>query len=164
MNLSDEKRNVLIESARIARGKIKPLNHFKASDFDALIFPGGFGVAKNLCTFAFDGADQKVDPSVELVIRSMLEAKKTIGAMCISPVILAKVIGNDVKLTIGNDISTASDIKKMGAQHINTTHAEVVIDQKYKVVTTPCYMLDADITQIQLGTENLVKAVLEMCK
>lgn len=160
---SAEKRNVLVESARIARGKIIPLSDFKATDFDALVFPGGFGVAKNLCTFAFDGPDCKIDTLVEMAIKGMLNDRKPIGAMCIAPVILAKIIGNDVKLTIGNDVSTASAIKKMNAQHVNTGHGEIVVDQKYKVVTTPCYMLDADITHIQQGTENLVKALLEMC-
>jgi enhancing lycopene biosynthesis protein 2 len=160
---TSEKRNVLVEAARIARGKISPLKDFKSADFDALVFPGGFGVAKNLCTFAFDGADQKVDPEVEQVIRMMLNAEKPIGAMCISPVILAKVIGNQVKLTIGNDKSTSAAVIKMMADHQNTTHGEVVIDKKFKVVTTPCYMLDASILQIQQGTENLIKALLELC-
>jgi enhancing lycopene biosynthesis protein 2 len=160
---SAENRNVLVESARIARGKLKPLTGFKATDFDALVFPGGFGVAKNLCTFAFDGPDCVVDPSVELAIKSMLNLRKPIGAMCISPVILAKVIGKQVKLTIGQDASTAAAIHKMNAEHQNTNHGEVVIDKNFKVVTTPCYMLDADILEIQQGTKNLVKAVLEMC-
>ena len=160
---SAENRNVLVESARIARGKIKPLTGFIATDFDALIFPGGFGVAKNLCTFAFDGPDCVVDPSVELAIKSMLNARKPIGAMCISPVLLAKVISKQVKVTIGNDASTAAAIHKMNAEHQNTNHGEVVIDKNFKVVTTPCYMLDADILQIQEGTENLVRAVLDLC-
>jgi enhancing lycopene biosynthesis protein 2 len=159
---TSEKRNVLVESARIARGKIHPLKDFNASDFDAVVFPGGFGVAKNLCTFAFDGADQKVDPQVELVIKYMLKASKPIGAMCISPVVLAKVIGNHVKLTIGNDASTASAVNKMMGEHIAAGHGEIVTDLHHKVVTTPCYMLDANILQIQQGTENLIRAVLDL--
>lgn len=161
--VSNEKRNVLIESARIARGKIKPLSDFKASDYDALIFPGGFGVAKNLCSFAFDGADCKVDPFVETAITSMLNAQKPIGAMCISPVLLAKVIGKNIKVTIGSDKATSTAINKMNAEHQKTDHGQLIIDKYYKVVTTPCYMLEADISQIQLGTENLVKAVLDLC-
>jgi len=160
---SSEKRNVLYESARIARGKIKPLNDFKVSDFDALVFPGGFGVAKNLCTFAFNGSDCTIDSMVEKTIKGMIAAQKPIGAMCIAPVILAKIIGNKVNLTIGNDASTISAINKMDAHHVVTGHGEIIVDEKYKVVTTPCYMLDADITQIQQGTENLVKALFEMC-
>jgi enhancing lycopene biosynthesis protein 2 len=161
---SADKRNVLVESARIARGKISPLKDFKANDFDALIFPGGFGVAKNLCTFAFDGPDLKVDNEVENAIKMMQNANKPIGAMCISPVILAKVIGAHVKLTIGNDVSTASAINKMNADHQVSNHGEIVIDKQFKIVTTPCYMLDATILQIQEGTENLVKAVLDLCR
>jgi enhancing lycopene biosynthesis protein 2 len=160
---SNEKRNVLVESARIARGRIRPLDDFKSSDFDALVFPGGFGVAKNLCTFAFDGAECVVDKSVERAIQAMLAAHKPIGAMCISPVILAKLIGNDVTLTIGSDTATASAVTTMKAKHINTGHGDVVVDEKYKVVTTPCYMLDASIVDIQQGTEKLVEKLLKMC-
>ena len=156
-----EKRNVLIESARIARGKIKDLNTFSAKEFDAIIFPGGFGVAKNLCSFAFDGSDCIVNKEVEKAIRSMTEQSKPIGALCISPVIIAKVLGN-VELTIGQDKNTAEAIIKMGTIHKETTHGEIVIDRKNKIVTTPCYMLDANIGQIGDGVSNLVKAIFEM--
>ncbi|NLJ07530.1 MAG: isoprenoid biosynthesis glyoxalase ElbB, partial [Sphingobacteriales bacterium] len=107
----NEKRNVLVEAARIARGKIQPLSSFSGKNYDAIIFPGGFGVAKNLCTFAFDGVDMKVNPDVEKVIKEMLELNKPIGALCISPVMLAKIIGNGVELTIGNDKGTIQAIK-----------------------------------------------------
>ena len=156
-----EKRNVLVESARIARGKITDLAKFYASHFDALIFPGGFGVAKNLCSFAFDGANCKVNKDVEKAIRSMIEQKKPVGALCIAPVLLAKILG-DVELTIGQDKGTAEAIKSMGATHKETTHGDVIVDKKYKVATTPCYMLDATIAQIGDGANNLVKAILEM--
>ena len=156
-----EIRNVLVEAARIARGNIKPLSEYKASDFDAIIFPGGFGAAKNLCTFAFDGVDCVVIPEVEKAIKSSVEVGKPVGALCISPVILAKVLG-DVELTIGQDKETAEAVVKLGATHVNTTHGEIVTDEKYKVVTTPCYMLDATIDQIADGAENVVKKILEL--
>lgn len=156
-----ETRNVLIEAARIARGNIKPLSEYKVADFDAIIFPGGFGVAKNLCTFAFDGADCSVNPEVETAIRNTVVAEKPIGALCISPALIAKVLG-DVEVTIGQDSETANTIEKLGATHIKTTHGEIVVDEKYKVITTPCYMLDATITQIATGAENAVQKLLEM--
>ena len=156
-----ETRNVLVESARIARGKIRSLAGFSGKDFDALILPGGFGAAKNLSTFAFDGADCKVNPDVEKAIKDMISLGKPVGALCISPVILAKILG-DVELTIGQDPGTAEAIEKMGATHTKTSHGEVVIDEKYKVVTTPCYMLDATIDQIGEGAENVVEAVLKI--
>lgn len=156
-----ENRNVLIESARIARGKIKPLSDFHADDFDAIIFPGGFGAAKNLSTFAFEGENCKVNPDVEKAIKSMVEKSKPIGALCISPVIIAKILGS-VQLTIGQDKGTAAAIEKMGASHRNTNHGEIVVDNKYKVVTTPCYMLDANIIQIAEGADAVVKAILKM--
>lgn len=157
----DEKRNVLVEAARIARGKIHPLSKFNASDFDALMFPGGFGAAKNLSTFAFDSSDCTVHPEVEKAVLDINEAGKPIGALCISPVILARVL-DQAEMTIGSDLGTAEAIKLMGANHVNTTHGEVITDKKQKIATTPCYMLDATITQIAEGAENVVNAVLEM--
>ena len=156
----DEKRNVLIEAARIARGKVKPLDEFDPAGYDALLFPGGFGAAKNLSTFAFDGPDCKIRPDVEKAIKGMHSAGKPIAALCIAPVLLAKVLGN-VQLTIGQDEGTAEAVGKMGASHQNTDHGQVVIDEENLLFTTPCYMLDADITQIGDGAENVVRAVLK---
>lgn len=157
----DESRNVLVESARIARGNIRDLKLFSAEDFDALLFPGGFGAAKNLSSWAFDGPGAKILPEVEAAIKGMIQAKKPIGALCISPVILAKVLGA-VKLTIGSDEGTAQAMEKVGATHVETTHGEVVVDKALKVVTTPCYMLDASIDQIAEGATNVVRTLLEM--
>jgi len=156
-----EKRNVLVEAARIARGDIKPLSEYTAGDFDAIVFPGGFGAAKNLCTFAFDGEDCTVNADVEKAVRETVTAEKPIGALCISPVILAKVLG-DVKVTIGQDEGTLQAIEKMGGVHEKTSHGQIVIDEKYKVVSTPCYMLEASIDQIADGAENVVGKILEM--
>ena len=156
-----EIRNVLVEAARIARGNIQPLTGYKAEDYDAIIFPGGFGVAKNLCTFAFDGVECIVIPQVEKAIRETVAAEKPIGALCISPVLLTKVLG-DVKVTIGDDETTLQAIEEMGGFHEKTTHGEIVVDEKYKLVTTPCYMLDATVDQIATGAENVVKKVMEL--
>jgi enhancing lycopene biosynthesis protein 2 len=156
-----EKRNVLVESARIARGKIRPLSAYKAKDFDAIIFPGGFGAAKNLCTFAFDGADCTINADVENAVKATIGAGKPVGALCIAPVIVAKLL-EGVNVTIGSDKGTINAIETMGGSHTETTHGEVVVDQKYKLVTTPCYMLDATIGQIADGAENVVKKILEI--
>lgn len=156
-----EKRNVMIEAARIARGNIKALSEYKAADYDAIIFPGGFGAAKNLCTFAFDGPDCKVNADVENAIKDTVAAKKPVGSLCISPAILAKVLG-DVKVTIGQDKGTAEAIESLGATHVITNHGEIVVDEKYKVITTPCYMLDANISQIADGATNVIAKILEL--
>ncbi|WP_321373974.1 isoprenoid biosynthesis glyoxalase ElbB [uncultured Draconibacterium sp.] len=156
-----EKRNVMIEAARIARGNIKALSEYKAADYDAIVFPGGFGAAKNLCTFAFDGPDCKVNADVEKAIKETVAAKKPVGSLCISPAILAKVLG-DVKVTIGQDKGTAEAIESMGATHVITNHGEIVVDEKYKVITTPCYMLDANISQIAEGATNVMAKILEL--
>ena len=156
-----ETRNVLTEAARIARGNIKSLAEYKASDFDALIFPGGFGVAKNLCSFAFDGVDCTVNAEVENAIRTTIVAEKPLGALCISPVLIAKVLV-DVEVTIGNEEGAVNAIESFGGTHVQTTHGEIVYDPKYKLVTTPCYMLDATIDQIANGAENVVSKILEL--
>lgn len=156
----NETRNVLVEAARIGRGKISNLNTFNARYFDALIFPGGFGVAKNLCTWAFDGPDCSVNADVEKAIKDMVSLQKPIGALCISPVLLARILGN-VEITIGADPNDAAAIEKTGAKHINTTHGQVIRDPHQAIFTTPCYMLDANIVQIAEGAENIVKAILK---
>ncbi len=157
----NEKRNVLVESARIARGNIKALSEYKPTQFDAIIFPGGFGVAKNLCSFAFDGPDCQVNAAVEKAIKDTLDAHKPIGALCIAPVLISKVLGN-IKVTIGQDEATVNALEAMGAQHIKTTHSEIVVDEKNKIVTTPCYMLDANIAQIAQGVNNVVAKLLAL--
>jgi enhancing lycopene biosynthesis protein 2 len=160
---SGEKRNVLVESSRIARGVIRDMAEIKAADLDALVFPGGFGAAKNLCNFAVKGTDCTVNPEVERLIREMHAAKKPLGFICIAPVIAAKVLGSfGPRLTIGNDKGTAGAIEKMGAKHIDCTVDDVVICQKNKIVTTPAYMLGPTISKVALGIEKLIKEILQL--
>jgi len=158
---TSEKRNVLVEAARIARGAIKPLTEYKAQNFDALFLPGGFGAAKNLSSVAFDGPNCTVEAETKRAIIETHAAGKPIGALCISPAVIAKVLEN-VTVTIGQDPGTTEAIEKMGATHTASNHGEVVIDKANKVATTPCYMLDANIVQIAEGADNVVKEVLAM--
>lgn len=155
-----EIRNVLVESARIARGDIKPVAELNVSDFDALILPGGFGVAKNLCNYAFKGSECQTLPEVAKAIKAMHEASKPIGAMCIAPVVLANVLAS-VQVTIGNDPATSQHLAELGATHIETAATQIVADKANKVFTTPCYMLDSTIAEIADGCQNLVDAILE---
>jgi enhancing lycopene biosynthesis protein 2 len=154
-----ETRNVLIESARIARGNIRSLDQFNAAEFDALVFPGGFGVAKNLCTWAFDGPAFTVDPLVAKVLQSALDHGLAIGAMCIAPVLLTKLPGG-VAITIGADPNDAKMVEETGSTHIATGHGDVVKDPDHPIFTAPCYMLDASVVDIYTGTGNLIKAIL----
>lgn len=157
----EESRNVLIESARIARGNIISLSKFNGNDFDALVFPGGFGAAKNLSTVAFDGANASVNPEVGHAVKQMIALKKPIGALCISPAFIAKIL-KDVNVTIGSDKGTAKAIEGMGATHIETNHGDVVFDEDKLVFTTPCYMLDATIMDIDDGANNVVKEMMKV--
>jgi enhancing lycopene biosynthesis protein 2 len=150
-----EKRNVLIESARIARGNVKDLASLNPNDYDALLFAGGFGAAKNLSDFAFNGENYSVNNQVVNVIQAMYRAGKPIGAMCIAPMLIADVI-KGVALTLGSENDASKIAEKRGAIHNATSHGEVVVDKANKIATTPCYMLDATISQVADGAENLV--------
>lgn len=158
----NETRNVLTEAARIARGNIKALKTFVPENFDAIIFPGGFGVAKNLCTFAIDGADFLVNPIVENTVKSAHKAGLPIGALCISPVLISALIPN-AKLTIGTDQNTIAAIESLGGQHQQALGSEIVIDTKNKIVSTPCYMLDSSISTVFEGAAKVVDALIELC-
>jgi enhancing lycopene biosynthesis protein 2 len=162
---ANESRNVLVESARIARGKIKNLKEVTVADFDALILPGGFGAAKNLCDFAVKGADCAVHPEVARILRATVAAKKPLAAVCIAPAILARVLGQDrlaPQLTIGTDSGTAAALEQMGAKHLNCPVREFVVDKENKLVTTPAYMLAGRISEAADGIEKTVKALLDM--
>jgi enhancing lycopene biosynthesis protein 2 len=156
-----DQRNVLVESARIARGDIKDLREFKADNFDAIIFPGGLGAAKNLSSFAFDGPHCAVNAEVERVVKDMAGQGKPIGALCIAPAVIAKILGA-VKVTVGQDPGASQAVEQMGAMVKETSHGEIVIDARNRIVSTPCYMLDARVDQIGEGAENLVRAVIEL--
>jgi enhancing lycopene biosynthesis protein 2 len=161
--VTTETRNVLVEAARIARGVIRPLASLSARDFDAVIVPGGFGAAKNLCSFAVAGEKADVDPEVARVLREARQAGKPIGLICIAPAIAALLFGAEqVELTIGNDVGTASTLQKCGARHVNCSVYDVVVDSRLKIVTTPAYMLATRITEAEAGINKLVRTVLEL--
>jgi enhancing lycopene biosynthesis protein 2 len=159
-----EKRNVLVESARIARGKIRDVAKIGAADLDAILLPGGFGAAKNLSTFADEGEKAHVDPGVAALLLAMHAAQKPIAALCIAPAVIAAVLGREFhpELTIGDDAATAMKIEGLGARHIKADSTGVVVDRKNRIVTTPCYMLATRISQVAEGAEKAVRALLEM--
>lgn len=155
-----ETRNVLVESARIARGEVSDLARAKAEEFDAVVFPGGFGAAKNLCTFAFDGPNAQVNPDVERFIKEMYAARKPIGLICIAPAIGARVLGSEgISLTIGNDESTAEGIRAMGAVHRDCPVESIHIDSEHRIVSTPAYMLGKRVWEVHAGIDLLVKTI-----
>ena len=157
-----QKRNVLVESARIARGNIQDIATTAVDDIDALIIPGGFGVAKNLFDYAIAGVDCKVNPAVEQFIQQAHKAGRPIGAICIAPTLLAKCLADNIELTIGNDASTAEDIRKFGGKHIECAVDDIVIDENKKVVSTPAYMQAKSIKEAAAGIAKLVQQVLQM--
>jgi len=158
-----EKRNVLLEAARIARGEIKNLKDVQASDLDALIMPGGMGAAKNLSDFADKGPDAVVLPEVKRILQDMVSAGKPIGAICIAPATLVKALSDkNPEVTIGNDVNTASALESMGAGHFKCNVDMVHVDEKNKIVTTPAYMLGPGIKDIAAGIEKLVNKIVSM--
>ncbi len=159
----DEKRNVLVESARIARGNIQDVAQVKASELDALILPGGFGAAKNLSDFAFKGPDATVQPDVERLIREMVAAGKPVGAICIAPATLVRALSDKKpEVTIGNDTGTAAGIERMGGQHKICTVETIHVDKSNRIVTTPAYMLGPGIKDVAVGIEKLVQEIVSM--
>ena len=160
-----ETRNVLVEAARIARGAVRDVAKATAAEFDALVIPGGFGAAKNLSTFAVDGEGCRVDPGVARLVRDVHSSGKPVGAMCIAPVILAKLLGSErPSLTIGTDAGTAGKMDAMGAHHVSCPVGSIVVDGKGRLVTTPAYMLAGRISEAAEGIEKLVAEVLRMVK
>jgi enhancing lycopene biosynthesis protein 2 len=158
-----ESRNVLVESARIARCEVSPLEQLKVEDLDAVIFPGGYGAALNLSDFGLKGAGCSVEPSVAKIIQKFYAARKPIGLICIAPALGAKVLGaQGVQLTIGNDAGTAATLEKLGAKHVNKRVDEILIDETNRVVSTPAYMLAKNLAEVDLGVAKLVVQVLQM--
>jgi enhancing lycopene biosynthesis protein 2 len=164
MQETGEKRNILVESARIARGNIRDIKDVKAADLDAVVFPGGFGAAKNLCNFAVKGATASVNPEVSRFLKEMVAAHKPIGVICIAPAMLAAALGRELAptVTIGNDAATAAEINKTGAIHQECPVTEIVVDRKNKIVSTPAYMLANRISEAYEGIEMCVKEVIKM--
>ncbi|MDX1755446.1 MAG: isoprenoid biosynthesis glyoxalase ElbB [Marinobacter sp.] len=157
-------RNVLEESARIARGKIEDLVNLNENDFDALVIPGGLGVAKNMCSFLFHGSGASVDEQVVTRIRDFKAAGKPIGAVCIAPALVALSIGDDhPTLTIGNEEGIAGELEKLGAKHEVCATSECVVDESNKVVSTPAYMDDdASLADVFSGISKLVGHVIRL--
>ena len=163
----DEYRNVLVESSRIARGNIKDMAEISANDMDALIIPGGFGVAKNLCDYAMAGPDCSINPDVYRLISELKLLNKPIGAICIAPAMMAKILGEldeSANMTIGSDETTSKDIEAMGSIHVECKVSEMVVDEGKNLVTTPAYMEAKTIKDAADGIEKLVKQVLSMIK
>ena len=159
-----QKRNVLQEAARIARGAIEPLEKLRGQDFDALAFPGGFGAALHLCNFAEKGSGGEMDPEVARVVKEFHGSKKPIAAICIAPAIMALALGKTgVSVTIGDDQGTASELEKTGAKHQNCAVEKFVVDQSNKIITTPAYMYGtAKPHQIFEGVSGAIKTLIQM--
>lgn len=158
-----EKRNALVESARIARGEIRNLKDVKARDLDGLILPGGLGAAKNLSDFAVKGPNASVHPEVRRLLEETAEAGKPIGAICIAPATLTKALSSRrPEVTIGMDAQTAGAIECMGGVHRNCKVDEIHVDEKNRLVTTPAYMLGPGIKDVAAGIEKLVSKVIEL--
>jgi enhancing lycopene biosynthesis protein 2 len=159
-----ERRHILVESARIARGEIGDVAKASSAGLDAVVLPGGFGASRNLSDFALAGAKAQADPGVARLLREMHAAKKPIGALCIAPAVLAAVFGRDAhpELTIGTDEGTAEALQAMGAKHVAAPVTGIVVDRKNRIVTTPCYMLATRISEVADGAEKVVRALLEL--
>ncbi len=159
----DETRNVLVESARIARGEIKDINDVDVDDLDALMVPGGFGAAKNLSDFAFKGPGGMVNPHVKQLLGDMVDKGKPIGALCIAPATVGMALKEkSPELTIGSHEETIGALEAMGVEHCVCTVDNIVVDEKNKIVSTPAYMLGPGIKDVAQGIEKVVEKILSM--
>jgi len=158
-----ETRNVLVESARIARGNIRDIAQVSGDEMDALILPGGFGAAKNLCDFAVKGSECEVHPEVARLVRDVHAQGKPVAAVCIAPALVARVLGDESpELTIGTDAETAGALESMGAKHVSCPVRELVVDRERKLITTPAYMLAQKMSEAAEGIEKTVETLLSM--
>lgn len=169
----NEQRNMMVESARIARGDIKEISEINPSNIDALIIPGGFGSAKNFTTWAFNGPDGEILPEVKLLIINMINAGKPIAALCVSPVIIAKALeGSNLhpQLTLGTSKEKSpydikgfhAGVEQIGAKTVEKTINNILVDEKLKIVTAPCYMMDANLLDIRNNSKQAVEALLKL--
>jgi enhancing lycopene biosynthesis protein 2 len=160
----EQERNIFEEASRLARGDIHELKELTVDNFDALMIPGGFGVAKNLCTFAFEGSNSQVLPAIESIIQEFHQHRKPIGAVCIAPALIAKALeGRGISVTIGKHPETAKEIEKTGASHHSCEVSEIHVDENNKIVTSPAYMYDnADLKDVFKGISSCVQKMLEM--
>ena len=169
----DEKRNMMIEAARIARGDVKEISEISPADMDALVIPGGFGSAKNFSKWAFLGPEGEIMDEVKLLIVNMINVGKPICALCVSPVVVAKALeGSDIsaKMTLGSDQEASpydisgfnAGIESVGAVAEMKTVREIQVDKANKIVTAPCYMMDADILEIRNNAKQAIEATIEL--
>jgi enhancing lycopene biosynthesis protein 2 len=169
----NEKRNVLIESARIARGNIKALDDVKAEDLDALFIPGGFGAAKNINQWALKGPEGAINTQVKQLILNMIDAKKPVAGVCMGPTVIAKALegsGIQAELTPGTteekspyDIKGIADgMESIGAKSVMKTVREIAVDEKNKIVTAPCYNMEATISEVHKNVKMAVDKLVEL--
>jgi len=160
----DEKRMMLVEAARIARGQVAPLSEMDPKHFDAVVLPGGFGVAKNLCTFAFEGAKGSVHPKLKEILVAMHAARKPMGAVCIAPAVVALAFpGKQFELTVGAKSEASTEIEKLGHRHVPTPVNSCHVDSANKIVTTAAYMYDnAVLHELFQGIDALVTEVVRL--
>jgi len=156
--------NILVEAARIARGEIHDIRELREQDFDAVVFPGGYGAATHLSSWATDGANARVHPEVTRIVTEFHKAAKPVGAICIAPTLIAKTLGAEgVNLTIGDDLATSKEIEKTGAHHVKCEVTDFVSDRDHKILTTPAYMCSgAKPHEIFAGIRKLVRELVEM--
>lgn len=159
---TQEVRNVLVESARIARGNIDDIINLNVDDFDGLLVPGGFGAAKNLSDLAFNGSNCQINADVKKACQAFAQENKPAGYLCIAPALLPQIYGAGVKTTIGNDPETIAIVSEMGGEHVICPVDDFVLDQKRRLLTTPAYMLANNISEAAVGINKLVKELVKL--
>ena len=157
-----ESRNVLVESARLVRGKVLPIDQADSVQLDALIVPGGFGVVHHLSSFATAGENCIIDENLQKLTREIYKQGKPIGLICVAPALIPRLLNAPVRVTTGTDADYAETIEAMGGIHVSCPVDDIVVDEEHRVVTTPAYMLARSIPEAADGIDKLVKRVVDM--
>ena len=152
---TDEKRNVLIESARITRGKIQDLKDADPNEFSGIIIPGGFGAVQNLCDFAIEHRNMSVLPDLQRFVQTLYEQKKPLGFICIAPALITRILGSNITFTIGNDEKIRNEVTAMGGNPVDCASDDIVIDTQHNIVSTPAFMNAKSLNEIYRGVTKL---------
>ena len=151
--------SMITEAARLVRGNITIINAVNASDYAAVIIPGGAGVIKNLSNYSTAGINFTIHPELLAFMATIVRLQIPAGFICIAPILIPKLYGNKPKLTIGSNVELAAKIVQIGGEHCDCLANDIVIDHAQKIVSTPANMVAKNIVEVYHGIYKLVTQI-----
>lgn len=166
---SSESRNILIESARITRGNVLPLDEFNAELYNAVVLPGGFGAVKNFTTFLQDGHNAQLHSDIKKALENAIFHKLWIVGICAAPLVIALALRDlnieNSTISFGDQNNSVDFINALN--HWKIKHAETKIDEHHidyhnKLITSGAYMFhDASPYDIYICSDIIIKELSE---